>query len=167
MKTIDAYRIVASMSDYQSSRHVSFHSHTLLCKVGCMEYRLWDTFATEKQARSALASYAAEDGVELPEDAGSYSSDIWTWSIEENTIPQSWNDRISNAESLEEVAELFNEAEHYTDFDCAATLKIWCNFYDAEPVFDENRKDVFAETDSAELKYSEVGGWYVEEKDHE
>lgn len=168
MRTIDAYRIVASMSDYHSSRHPEFREHKLLFRNGCIEERLWDTFPTKEAAQKALTSYAAEDGVDLPEESDSYSRDIWTWSIEENTLPESWNSRLDKVDNLEAIAELFNEAEDYCDFDCCKELSFLSKWNDFNVVADENRPDTFAESETEVLKYSAAdNNWYVEDKDDE
>lgn len=160
------FRIVASMSDYHSSRHASFSQNRLLDKIGSTEYRLWEVFSTQEEAEKALASYAAEDGITLEAGATSYSSDIWNWHIEENTLPEEWKKEFDAAETLERLAELFNEAESYSDFDCCDLICVWCNFNEALPVYNRKRPEVFAETDSEELVCS-GGTWYVEDKDDE
>lgn len=160
------YRIVVSMSDYHASRHASFRQNILLDKIGCIEYRLWSIHSTEESARKALARYAAEDGITLGKDETAYSYDIWNYHIEENTIPEEWKRTFDGADTLEKLADLFTEATEYSDFDCVDLIRTWCNFNEAEQVFDKERPDVYAETDEQELHCS-GGVWYVEDKDDE
>lgn len=160
------YRIVASMSDYHASRHASFRQNILLDKIGCIEYRLWSIHPTEESARKALARYAAEDGITLGKDETAYSYDIWNYHIEENTIPEEWKRKFDGADTLEKLADLFTEANEYSDFDCVDLIRTWCNFNEAEQVFDKERPDVYAETDEQELKCT-GSTWYVEDKDDE
>ena len=156
------------MSDYHSCRHADFRSKPLLRKVGAMEYRLWDMYYTKEDALKALSSFAAEDNLTLENGTDSYSRDIWTWSIEENTLPESWHSRLDKVDNLEAIAELFNEAEDYCDFDCCKELSFLSKWNDFNVVVDESRPDTFAETETEVLKYSAAANnWYVEDKDDE
>ena len=42
---------------------------------------------------------------------------------DESLIPRLWRKQLLKANNLSEVAELFNKAEQYDDFDCCAELK--------------------------------------------
>ncbi|MBR6972112.1 MAG: hypothetical protein IKH89_05135 [Bacteroidales bacterium] len=168
MKSVFNFRIEVSMSDYHSCRHADFRSKPLLRKVGAMEYRLWDMYYTKEDALKALSSFAAEDNLTLENGTDSYSRDIWTWSIEENTLPESWHSRLDKVDNLEAIAELFNEAEDYCDFDCCKELSFLSKWNDFNVVVDESRPDTFAETETEVLKYSAAANnWYVEDKDDE
>ncbi len=50
----------------------------------------------------------------------------------EYSIPRHWRRRLSKARCLFEVADLFNEAEQYDDFDCCVELEEWCKSHPAE-----------------------------------
>lgn len=83
----------------------------------------------------------------------------------ENNIPRLWRRRLSKATDLFEVAELFNEAEQYDDFDCCAELKVWCKDHPAKVSGRDKPIYIFAETESEELIYDEVAGkWIVVDK---
>ena len=83
----------------------------------------------------------------------------------ENYIPSSWRQRLSKASSLSEVADLFNEAEKYSDFDCCAELEVWCKDHPAKMASVNKPIYIFAETESEVLIYDEVAGkWIVNDK---
>lgn len=60
MKTSNNFRIIASMSDYDSSRNARFNTRPLINKIGCIEYRLWDEGLTKEQALEQFKNWAAE-----------------------------------------------------------------------------------------------------------
>lgn len=79
------------------------------------------------------------------------------------TIPNSWRHRLLNASTLHEVAELFNEAEQYSDFDCCAELKEWCKDHPAKMADLGKPIYVFAETETELLVYKDSEReWKVE-----
>ena len=83
----------------------------------------------------------------------------------EYNIPHTWRQRLSNAKDLFEVADLFNEAEQYDDFDCCAELKVWCKDHPAKMPGRDKPIYIFAETESEDLIYDEVvGKWLVNDK---
>lgn len=80
-------------------------------------------------------------------------------------IPRHWRRRLSKARDLFEVADLFNEAEQYDDFDCCAELEVWCKDHPAKMSGRDKPIYIFAETESEELIYDEVAGkWIVVDK---
>lgn len=81
----------------------------------------------------------------------------------DNSIPSSWRQRLSKATTLPEVAELFNEAEQYDDFDCCAELKEWCKAHSAKMADLGKPIYVFAETETEQLVYRDSEReWKVE-----
>ena len=79
------------------------------------------------------------------------------------TIPNSWRHRLLNASTLHEVAELFNEAERYDDFDCCAELQEWCKSHSAEMAGQDKPIYIFAETGTEKLVYRESERlWLIE-----
>lgn len=81
-------------------------------------------------------------------------------------IPSSWRQRLSKANNLSEVADLFNEAEKYSDFDCCAELKEWCKAHSAKMAGIDKPIYVFAETETERLIFSEPSRkWFCKEKD--
>ena len=52
--------------------------------------------------------------------------------LSDNSIPKDWRHSFSKATTLSEVADLFNEAEQYSDFDCCAELEVWCKDHPAK-----------------------------------
>ena len=79
------------------------------------------------------------------------------------TIPNSWRSRLLKASNLHEVAELFNEAEKYSDFDCCAELEVWCKDHPAKMAGLGKPIYIFAETDTEQLVYRDSERtWKVE-----
>lgn len=85
---------------------------------------------------------------------------------EEKYIPSYWRHLLSKAQTLSEIAELFNEAEQYDDFDCCAELKVWCNKKHYAKVASIDKPIyIFAETETENLVYRDFERiWKVEKK---
>ena len=84
---------------------------------------------------------------------------------QENLIPEAWRTSLSKAKTLSEVANLFNEAEQYDDFDCCAELKVWRKKHPANMTSMDKPVSVFAETDTEKLVYDEAKGtWLVNKR---
>lgn len=80
-----------------------------------------------------------------------------------HSIPNTWRQRLSKAYTLSEVADLFNEAEQYDDFDCCAELKEWCKAHSAKMADLGKPIYVFAETETEQLVYRDSERkWKVE-----
>lgn len=62
MATNYNYRIIASMSDYDSSRHPEFSSKPLVEKIGCTEYRIWKDGLSKEEAYKEFERWASEEG---------------------------------------------------------------------------------------------------------
>ena len=62
MATNYNYRIIASMSDYHSSRHPEFSSKPLVEKIGCTEYRIWKDGLSKEEAYKEFERWASEEG---------------------------------------------------------------------------------------------------------
>lgn len=84
----------------------------------------------------------------------------------EKPIPKAWRKKLMKAQNLSEVAELFNEAEQYDDFDCCAELRVWCDKNNSakragleKPIY------IFAETETEQLVYRDSEKvWKVEKR---
>lgn len=84
MTTKYNYRIIASMSDYDSSRHPEFSSKPLVEKIGSTEYRIWKDGLSKVEAYKEFERWASEEG--------------------------SWYDEEVIAEEVAEVRAKWNEA---------------------------------------------------------
>ena len=62
MTTKYNYRIIASMSDYDSSRHPEFSSKPLVEKIGSTEYRIWKDGLSKEEAYKEFEKWASEEG---------------------------------------------------------------------------------------------------------
>lgn len=62
MTTNYNYRIIASMSDYDSSRHPEFSSKPLVEKIGSTEYRVWKDGLSKDEAYKEFEKWASEEG---------------------------------------------------------------------------------------------------------
>ena len=62
MTTNYNYRIIASMSDYDSSRHPEFSSKPLVEKIGSTEYRIWKDGLSKEEAYKEFEKWASEEG---------------------------------------------------------------------------------------------------------
>ena len=62
MATNYNYRIIASTSDYHSSRHPEFSSKPLVEKIGCTEYRVWKDGLSKEEAYKEFERWANEEG---------------------------------------------------------------------------------------------------------
>lgn len=62
MTTKYNYRIIASMSDYHSSRHPEFSSKPLVEKIGSTEYRVWKDGLSKEEAYKWFERWASEEG---------------------------------------------------------------------------------------------------------
>ena len=62
MTTKYNYRIIASMSDYDSSRHPEFSSKPLVEKIGSTEYRIWKDGLSKEEAYKEFEKWATEEG---------------------------------------------------------------------------------------------------------
>lgn len=62
MTTKYNYRIIASMSDYDSSRHPEFSSKPLVEKIGSTEYRIWKDGLSKVEAYKEFERWASEEG---------------------------------------------------------------------------------------------------------
>jgi len=81
----------------------------------------------------------------------------------EQTISDRWRKRLSKASTLTEVADLFNEAEQYSDFDCCAELEVWCKDHPAKMSGIDKPIYIFAETETEQLVYRDSERvWKVE-----
>ncbi len=56
------YRIIASTSDYHSSRHPEFSSKPLVEKIGSTEYRVWKDGLSKEEAYKEFEKWASEEG---------------------------------------------------------------------------------------------------------
>ena len=56
------FRIIASMSDYHSSRHPEFSSKPLVEKIGSTEYRVWKDGLSREGAYKEFGKWASEEG---------------------------------------------------------------------------------------------------------
>lgn len=73
--------------------------------------------------------------------------------LSDNSIPKDWRHSFSKATTLSEVADLFNEAEQYSDFDCCAELEVWCKDHPAKMAGLDKPIYIFAETETEQLVY--------------
>lgn len=62
MTTNHNFRIIASMSDYDSSRHPEFSSKPLVEKIGSTEYRIWKDGLSKVEAYKEFERWASEEG---------------------------------------------------------------------------------------------------------
>lgn len=62
MTTKYNFRIIASMSDYHSSRHPEFSSKPLVEKIGSTEYRIWKDGLSKEEAYKEFGKWASEEG---------------------------------------------------------------------------------------------------------
>lgn len=62
------YRIIASMSDYDSSRHPEFSSKPLVEKIGSTEYRIWKDGLSKEEAYKEFERWASEEGFWYDDD---------------------------------------------------------------------------------------------------
>lgn len=62
MTTKYNFRIIASMSDYHSSRHPEFSSKPLVEKIGSTEYRVWTDGLSKWEAYKEFEKWASEEG---------------------------------------------------------------------------------------------------------
>ena len=80
-------------------------------------------------------------------------------------LPNTWRKQLSRVATLSEVAELFNEAEKYSDFDCCAELEVWCKDHPAKMASIDKPIYIFAETETEQLVYRDSEReWKVEKK---
>ncbi len=81
----------------------------------------------------------------------------------DTSVPSSWRKRLSKASTLTEVADLFNEAEKYSDFDCCAELEVWCKDHPTKMAGMNKPMYIFAETETEQLVYRDSEReWKVE-----
>ena len=62
MTTKYNFRIIASTSDYHSSRHPEFSSKPLVEKIGSTEYRIWKDGLSKEEAYKEFERWASEEG---------------------------------------------------------------------------------------------------------
>lgn len=62
MTTKYNFRIIASMSDYHSSRHPEFSSKPLVEKISSTEYRVWKDGLSKEEAYKEFEKWASEEG---------------------------------------------------------------------------------------------------------
>ena len=67
-KTNYHFRIIASMSDYHSSRHPEFSSKPLVEKIGSTEYRVWKEGLSKEEAYKEFEKWANEEGFRYDEE---------------------------------------------------------------------------------------------------
>ena len=81
----------------------------------------------------------------------------------ESLIPRLWRKKLLKANNLSEVAELFNKAEQYSDFDCCVELEVWCKDHPAKMAGLDKPIYIFALTDTEQLVYRDSERkWKVE-----
>lgn len=68
MATNHNFRIIASMSDYHSSRHPEFSSKPLVEKIGSTEYRIWKDGLSKEEAYKEFEKWASEEGIWYDEE---------------------------------------------------------------------------------------------------
>lgn len=95
MKTSNNFRIIASMSDYDSSRNARFNARPLINKIGCIEYRLWDDGLTKEQALEQFKSWAAEsciwyDEAYIADEVKSIRDDIEDYTVNDWKSDNRW-----------------------------------------------------------------------------
>lgn len=129
------------MVDFHASKKSEFNAHTKLRKEGSIEVRLWSSHTTKEDAWESLKKIADEMGVELAKDSDTISSDIWTFTIEENLLATDERMRGRLIESanmdsdlLENLLNLVEEREYsdWTDEERLAVIQQYEGDVDSE-----------------------------------